>query len=252
MDLLLDAGRRNATLAELPQKVQKRIRQKTANRQASAGSAAKKIALSFVKATLGKNSKLYQELQEIETLRYKRNREPYLLTVTELARLLAKLDYRTAALMRTFFFTSMGWEEYSVNGFDVTENFIHIKGQKTDRRDRRVPLIVPPIKTILTKDALANRVKKVMPELVPYDMRRSYAGLLEEARIPHSRIQKYFGHADQDMTRAYQYNPGVKMLVPDAELVRDFIKAELSIQPDAEKLMSLIFGDLSELPAIHK
>jgi hypothetical protein len=100
--------------------------------------------------------------------------------------------------------TGMGPNEYW-GKWRVEADRVHIDGTKRLGRVRDVPLVRSPVPPTLSRRwwevHFRQRTKRAM---VPYDLRRSYAGWMEDAEIPRSRRKRYMGHGASDVTDLYE------------------------------------------------
>jgi integrase len=56
--------------------------------------------------------------------------------------------------------------------------------------------------------------------ITPYDLRRTFAGLMVEAGIPRPRRKLYLGHEPEDITALYEQQEVREYLVNDAAKIR--------------------------------
>lgn len=97
--------------------------------------------------------------------------------------------------------TGMGWREYS-GRWEREGEGLRIHGTKTGHRDRLIPLVGPITRPTTT--IFASRYHLTAAGVTPYDLRRTFAGLMVEANIPRPRRRAYMGHTADDMTALYE------------------------------------------------
>lgn len=162
-------------------------------------------ALAFLRDTEGKRSPIYLDVQD--TPRFKKPkaknpRNPF--TVKEVIDLCARLTSKYQDVVWSCFLYGMGPKEY-MNGWNVERGALWIDGTKNDHRPRWVPLLsVRPIRHQIHPRSFAQVLKKAAPDHVPYDLRRGYSKMLENAGIVQSHSTQYMGHAPGSMTETYQ------------------------------------------------
>ncbi len=111
----------------------------------------------------------------------------------------------------------MGWKEYC-GRWEREGDGLRIHGGKTEWRDRLIAWvgpIVPPRTTIY-----AYRYHLTKQGVTPYDVRRTFAGLMVEADIPRPRRRAYMGHSADDITAIYEAQEVREYLTKDAERLR--------------------------------
>lgn len=134
-------------------------------------------------------------------------------------------------------------KEYFVNGFSVSARYVHVRGEKREGRDRKVPKLFPsklwPHLTLkqptITKHsferAFAAARKAAKLTCSPIDLRRSFSNWLEAAGIERTRRRMYMGHNPGDVTALYETQELLQHLAADGEKVRAWIDRQLEQRP---------------------
>lgn len=187
---------------------------------------ARSAAQAFLRSTLKRSHPLWIAVTDIEPHTVTTTRKAHPQTVEQLASLAGKLNPKHAGNLWGMALSSMGPKEYWKTPWNIAADRIHIAGSKTGGRDRDVPLIQRISMPYATPKAFAEALKDVANNLAtPYDMRRSYANILEAAGIIRARRKMYMGHGKKDTTDLYERHEVATFLVADAEKLRDFIGA---------------------------
>lgn len=100
-----------------------------------------------------------------------------------------------------------------ISDIDFKKNVIHIRGSKTEKSDRIIPLfeklsdLLPKIKPNsdgflfpYRPDYPTHAFKKLCPNHKLHDLRHTFATNCLEAEIPLKVVQKWLGHSDIDVT----------------------------------------------------
>jgi hypothetical protein len=133
--------------------------------------------------------------------------------------------------------TGMHYKEYMVDGWEIEGNGVHIFGEKTDHRNRIVPLLpnhVPlmPDLDFKYKSAWSYITTASGKKMTVNGPRNSYPRWLASAGIPWNRIKMYQGHTASEMTDTYAfYNVTQEELRADGELLQKWIESELEREP---------------------
>jgi hypothetical protein len=114
---------------------------------------------------------------------------------------------------------------YFNNRFTIKAGCILIHGTKRKGRDRIVPRITTPVRSMVQYQAF-RRALKVLGHS-PNDGRHTFKAWCEAAGVPKARIRRYMGHGTQDITDLYgQEYPVEQFLADDAARLRAYIGAE--------------------------
>ncbi|HYC32409.1 MAG TPA: hypothetical protein VEB59_08995, partial [Gemmatimonadales bacterium] len=182
------------------------------------------LALQTIRAllrdTLGRRHRLYLDVAEIPPLKAKPIRKKHPLTPDQLRDLVRKLGDPCGPMAWTMATTGMGWHEYT-GQWEREGDGLRIHGTKTGGRDRLIPLVsllYPAEGTIYRFRWHLTRV--TARTVTPYDLRRTFAGLMVEAGIPRPRRKSYLGHTADDITALYEWQEVREYLVKDAERIR--------------------------------
>ena len=100
--------------------------------------------------------------------------------------------------------TGMGPTEL-YGDWEVQHDRVLIHGTKRIARDRMVLLLDPKIRRedFPTLKYFRKAMKRLRPDWLLYDGRRSFAHWLDQARVQKIRIKMYMGHASGDVTDLY-------------------------------------------------
>ncbi len=179
----------------------------------------------YLKARLGKRHALYLAVCDIEPLKY-RPGTPHPVTPEELATITSTMSQPHVSMLWILAQTGMRPKEYWERencGWSVFRDHLHIQGTKTVASDRIVPLVASLVMPACSQAVLNRALKKIRPEMVLYDMRRSYSLWLEAAGVPQSRIRVYMGHGPGDVTEGYQRHEVAPHIPADTKLLQNYI-----------------------------
>lgn len=186
---------------------------------------ARSAAQAFLRSTLKRSHPLWIAVTDIEPHTVTTTRKPHPLGVDEIQALAGELSVGHARNAWGMFLSGMGPKEYWGKWHNGVDR-IHISGTKREGRDRDVPLIYRISTPYATPKAFAEALKHVDSNLAtPYDLRRSYANLLEAAGIIRARRKMYLGHGKKDVTDLYERHEVAAFLQGDAEKLRSFVGA---------------------------
>jgi integrase len=160
----------------------------------------------FVRDTLGDDHKLYGEVTKVPVLPVEDTPERRGKAFEELAALLAPLPEPHASYAWSMACTGMGPKEYW-GRWSRQPGLVDIRGTKRKARVRKVPLWAPglPIVPVLSRSAFEGMWERRIGEgLGIYDLRRSFAVLMEDAGVTRSRRRIYMGHAAGDVSDLYE------------------------------------------------
>jgi integrase len=222
-------GLRSATIADLPALVAALREARRAKGYARAFAYDRTNVLTFCKATLGQSHPLVAQVADVRPFKRTTKREGRPLAVHEFALVAARLGRTFArgrwserpeeaaarsaeavALFWTLVTTGMGWKELA-GVWEVGPDRVTIRGTKREARVRAVPRVLAPDRytrpVLLTEDAFAQRLEsatKGIGHRSPYDLRRTFAVLCDDARLPVSRQDFYQGHGPKTMSDLYR------------------------------------------------
>ncbi|MEJ7758657.1 MAG: hypothetical protein WKF55_03575 [Gemmatimonadaceae bacterium] len=180
----------------------------------------------FARDNGGRQSLLWKEITN--TRRYKERplsqRKRYPLEVSELVKLAEASDDDSARAVLSMALTGMGITEYW--GFwEDSPQLIYVHGEKRKGRDRPILRLVKPWQPDnFTADAFRRRLTKIantsgLP-VRPYDLRRTFARLLENAGVVRSNCSAYMGHGPKSLFDLYAHGDAIRFIGADAERVR--------------------------------
>lgn len=206
----------------------------------SAGTArAFNLARSHVQAhlrdTLGRSHHLYRQVQDIATLPVDRTPgAPF--PLAELLAFLPKLASEAgdrgvlpsapgvAAAARAMALTGMGPKEFWGKWEALDAGRLRIHGTKRKGRKRLIPLVEPIARPTVHPKTFELAVARVSGgKRSPYDFRRTFAHLMEEAGIPRARRILYMGHGGRDVTDLYEQVEVDHYLAEDREKLRAYL-----------------------------
>jgi integrase len=184
----------------------------------------------FARDNGGRESTLWKEITN--TKRYKEEplrgyQRHYPLEVSELARLVEALDEDNARAVLSMSLTGMGPTEYW-GRWEDEGGHISIHGEKRKGRDREILRLVKPWKPgTFSLDVFRRNLPKVgrsvgLP-VRPYDLRRTFARLLESAGVVRSNCSAYMGHGPKGMFDLYTHADAERFIKRDAEMVRQHL-----------------------------
>lgn len=250
-----EVARAGATVAEFPG-VLREIRSRMKHAAASFNTI-RNYARAFVRDTLGKRHEIYQAIQfdigpiKIPGHAKKKERKRHPLTPIQVQLLASKFStvgpgggtqrgHGHSAIAMAL--TGMHPKEYFLDGFTAAVTYVHVHGEKTEGRDRKVPKLYPsklwpseflrlPSITNPKTFARAFRAAAKAAELtcVPLDLRRSFANWLEKADIDRTRRRMYMGHGARDVTDLYETQQLLEHLAADGKRLRAWIDQELRL-----------------------
>lgn len=183
-------------------------------------------ALAFLKHTLGKGHPAYVAVRDIEGLQEVTEQRPAP-TVAKAIAARRALPEAAAALWWTMATTGMGPKEID-GDWAVLEDRVQVHGKKRQARDRIVPRVSSPTRRTIGWKQFREALR-ALPEALrvqPYDGRRAFAHLLEQAGIARTRRRMYLGHAVGDVTDRYETADLVAFLGEDAAKISALLANE--------------------------
>jgi integrase len=205
----------DATMAALPEAIREYASRRT---QYPRSVKVMRMAMqSLARKMLGRRHRIWLEITDIPIPRQKAVRKKHPLTANQLHDKVRELGDPCGPMAWTMATTGMHWKEYT-GAWEREGNGLRIHGGKTKGRDRLIPLVSllhPPIATIAYYRRRLARVG-----ITPYDLRRTFAGLMVEAGIPRPRRKAYLGHSADDITAIYEQQEVREYLTRDAEKIR--------------------------------
>lgn len=177
--------------------------------------------MAFLRDTVSRRHRLWNDVVEIPVMKVKPTRKKHPLTPDQLRDLVRRLGEPCGPMAWTMATTGMGWKEYT-GAWEREGEGLRIHGTKTGGRDRLIPLVSllhPPVGTI---HRFRWQLEKATDRTVtPYDLRRTFAGLMVESNIPRPRRMAYMGHSPDDLTALYEQQEVREFLRRDAEKMRE-------------------------------
>lgn len=190
----------------------------------------------FLRDALGRSHHLYRQVQDLKTLTVHRE-EGAPFPLAELLAFLPKLAGEAgkrgavlpaapacAAAARAMALTGMGPKEYWGRWEILDAGRLRIHGTKRKGRLRTIPLIEPIARPVVHPKTFELAVARVSGgRRSPYDFRRTFAHLMEQAGIPRARRQLYLGHGARDVTDLYERHEVDAYLAADRESLRAYL-----------------------------
>ncbi len=215
------AGSKTAAVSDLPELLATlRVKMKK-DAHAPTFRLAKAAAQAFVKSKLTKAHPMYFQVMAVEGLRVVSKMKKTPLLPDELMPLLDKMPVKYRDMARAMALTGMGPGEYW-GDWVAGAAFVAIHGTKREGRERVVPTIESPSPARTEYRAFRNKLREVC-DLAPYDLRRSYANLLEEAGIPRTRRKMYLGHGARDVTDLYERKEIARFIEQDRKRLQRYV-----------------------------
>lgn len=224
-----------ATLGELPaalkahRKACRGARPRTFNKDRAA-------ALSFLSGLVGDRHWLYAECVREETLKIPESSKMAVnpQTVSEIRELGTKLPAHHALTLWAYFLTGMRPEEMFQEDecrWTLEADRVRVMGTKTSASVRVVPRVGLLVKPSLKRRSFAKALSKASGKTVtPYDLRRSYAQLLDLARIPQFRQDYYMAHGPKDLNTLYKRAKECEQyLAEDATAIENLIRVPTNV-----------------------
>jgi integrase len=205
----------DATLAALPAALAEYRSLKRAHPRSCA--IAKMVCQAFVRDHLGRRHKLWLDLADMKAPKARPVRKKHPLTPDQLRAIVKQLGDPCGMEAWTMATTGMGWREYT-GPWEREGDGLRIHGTKTGGRDRLIPLVSVVYSPRSTIAVFRKRLKAL--GITPYDLRRTFAGLMVEAGIPRPRRKLYLGHTADDITSLYEWQEVRDYLRNDAAKIR--------------------------------
>lgn len=184
---------------------------------------AKSDVQAFLRAVLGRRHRVYMDASDIPTLKVRPTQKKHPLTADQLRVLVKDLGDPWGPIAWTMATTGMGWKEFT-GDWEREGVGLRIHGTKTGGRDRLVPLVSLLHRPIdAAETTFRYHLDKATPRVTPYDLRRTYTGIMVDAHIPRPRRKLYLGHSAEDITALYERQEVEEYLVKDAEAMRRVI-----------------------------
>lgn len=195
----------------------------------------KTAAQSLVSDTVpkGQHSDLWRDVAAVEGRRAKR-RDVQGGLPPEVCRRVAERLAKYGPMWWTMYCYGMGPKEYWLPWKAATDR-VYLrgvqKGRMAEPRDRVLPRTATPVRPLCAEQRFRKELAEVgrvlgIPKLTPYVARRSFAHLLELAKIEDSRCDAYMGHAPKGMRGLYREHDVEPYLSADAAALRETLGAD--------------------------
>jgi integrase len=183
---------------------------------------------SYISDTIGQFTELYAAVSNVKPLRVEPKRKGRHLSVAEVRELMNKLEPVYRGMVWTCCLTGMRvLSEFiaDVWTIDRKRHAIHVRGTKTVRSDRLVPLVevgLPLIHAMAEYKAFRVSVRKASKRKITLgDFRKTYVHWLELAGVPRSNRKAYMSHGRMDTTDIYELHEVEAFLKEDGEKVAE-------------------------------
>lgn len=183
---------------------------------------------SFVKSQLKRSSPVYAAVCDVEPLTRGRVIEKHPMAVDELRDMLKRLPLREARMAESVALHGFRIGEYYGN-WEVKGDRVLIRGTKTRGSNRFVPYMGVCVPAGVGYQTFRS-VLRGAGGVTPYDLRRTYAGLLELAQVPRTRRKLYLGHQSGDVTDLYERHEVERFLAEDREKLQALIGVSVELK----------------------
>ena len=172
-------------------------------------------ALAFLRDKIGKRKPLYEQTADVSSLKERKHKRAAP-TVAVAIQARDALPAAASAMWWAMYTTGMGPTEYD-GPWEVGVDRVAIHGAKRESRDRIVPRVSNPTRRSMGWDQYGGALEAL--GLQPYDARRGFSHLMEEAGITRIRRKMYMGHALGDVTGGYEKAELTAFRVSDSGLI---------------------------------
>lgn len=218
---LLRELRTDASVADLPAALEAvRVTYRRKPRQFNKTIAS---ARAFLRDTLRRRHKLYQECAAIPVLKWKRKRQPKPQSVAQLLSLNATLTPELYAVVWALATTGMLPKEYWFDGWTVHRDFISIDGQKRAARQRHIPDLGFCLEPQMGRDFAGRSLHALGVPFQLKDLRNTFMNWMEQAGVPRTRRRMYIGHGAKDVSDLYEQVEIAQFLREDGDRLRAWI-----------------------------
>ncbi len=198
--------------------------------------------LAYLRSNFGKRSFVWQSLSEIRPIKKQAKTDSHSLTLIEAIEVIKELPDNHAQMASTLLWTGMRWKEYTVDGWEVKSDRVLIHGKKTEYRERQIPVIYRLWEASTHVQVFRRHLKAVSSDLMVSTFRNTYSHILEESKIPLSRIASYMGHGPKTQTQKYTRQEISKWVKTDAKAIKKYVRKE--IQPSVPGYDIIPFEEL--------
>lgn len=221
-DQLRKLSRADATVGDLPALLKRyRLACEKAETPRSFN-LARSHAQAFLRDSLGRSHRLYRKVADTKPLPVDRE-DGRPMSVAELDALVSVLPPAHAAIAHDMAMTGMGPGEFW-GRWESAPDRVTIHGTKRKGRKRAIPLLAAIGRPGATYRAFAQALGKVLDgRYSPYDLRRTFSHLMEEAGILRTRRKLYMGHGAADVTDLYERHEVDAYLARDGETLRAYL-----------------------------
>jgi len=215
--------RPNALVSDLPD-VLDALRKSLGRQYPRSFNICRSAASGFIRQTLRRSHPLYAQVTAVELVRVHSKRRHQPMTVDELRAIFPHpASDHVDGIAWSMALTSMGAKEYW-GEWEVRADRVSIGGTKAKGRVRDVPLLMMPVVPRIHRRTFENKFReRTGGRRTVYDLRRSFAFILEAAGVVRTRRRAYMGHGAGDTTALYELHDVAAYLADDARKLREFI-----------------------------
>lgn len=223
---LVAASPKDARVVEVIEAV--RNLRKTHQDRARTFNLARSAAQAFLRATVGRHSKLWQEVATIPPLRVvpKFHKHPQTVAgALEIREALIEKGNSTKAAAIWWALCTTGmrpaefWGEWDLQ----RDRIVIVSAKRRQIVKRFVPKLVTIDEPELTQSGFDSALGRLPMKVTPYDGRRTYANWLEGAGVPRTRRKLYLGHGQTDVTDLYEWHDVRAFLEEDTAKLSQYI-----------------------------
>ena len=120
-------------------------------------------------------------------------------------------DNEMVKIILVYVYTGLRYSELKrLSSKSIYDNYVEIKGAKTDAGNRIVPLSekvksLLPIAEVPSHSTYITYFQKILPNHTPHDTRHTFISLMTEAGVDKSIIRVIVGHKPTDVTEHYTH-----------------------------------------------
>jgi hypothetical protein len=184
------------------------------------------VLQSYFRDTLGNDHAMWFAIKRIKTFPKEVVRKGNPQSVAAVLALTDRIDPRYGDMVWALCTTGMNWKEYTEDGFDLHDFYVHIKGQKRGGRNRKIPRIGDPIEPQAKYNAFRTRIAKLTTNVRVNDFRRTYIHWMELAGLYRTRRRQYAGHGAGDITDLYEHHEVDAYLKEDGARLSKWIEEQ--------------------------
>jgi hypothetical protein len=203
--MLGEYARPDATIDDLPDILERRREDAEESDHASAFNHDRSHARAFLRDTVKMTDRLYHAVVGIQPLEETPKLGKHPQTHEGARAIAARLRANAAAVWLSLCYTGMNLKEFYVDGWDIDYDLgaVRIHGQKRQRRERLVPLLVAPVVPTLKRQGFKSALRRLNADVSPHDARRSFRVWMADAGVEKVHRDFYAGHSPGTMEQLY-------------------------------------------------